>query len=95
MSVATTKYEWYATEVIGTVADLTANLNALDNQGYEIFDVNGMMVTNAHAWVIIARTTKAAETEKKTTEAKPLEAPPTALPKVARGTVTLHKGHKK
>ena len=50
-----TNYQWLATQVTGTVDDLTTLLNSLEGRGYEIFTVAVQMVTNQHAWVVIAR----------------------------------------
>lgn len=89
MSVAP-KYEWYAEEVIGTVVDLTVSLNLLESQGYEIFEVNGLLLPNAHGWVIIARKEQPKQEQK---IGPPPKAEDPQPPR--RGTVLLHKGHKK
>lgn len=80
MSVAS---EWYAVEVSGAVTDLTSNLNALDNQGYQIFSV----VIAPKGWTVVARKPKG--------EQKPLAEEKAKEETPRRGTVTLHKGHKK
>ena len=49
MSVATN--EWYAVEVSGTTTELTANLNAVEKNGYEIFTV----IISPRGWTVIAR----------------------------------------
>lgn len=88
--MATPKYEWYAEEVSGTTADLTVRLNALEADSYEIFDVNGLLLVNAHGWVIIARKELPKQEQK---IGPPPKAEDPQPPR--RGTVLLHKGHKK
>lgn len=77
-------YEWYAIEVGGTVTDLQANLSTIDSQGWEIFSV----IISPRGWTIVARKPKV---EEKTLDEKPAERPEPSR----RGTVLLHKGHKK
>ena len=82
-------YEWLTAEVVGTADDLMAKLNELDNQGYEIFTVNGLLFPNAHGWVVIGR--------QRAGLLPAVQAPaPTSQrePEPRRGTVALHKAHK-
>lgn len=78
--------EWYAVEVGGTTTDLISNLNALQNQGYEIFSV----VIAPKGWTVVAWKAK---TEDKPKEVPAAESQPPEPSR--RGTILLHKGHKK
>lgn len=68
--------EWYAVEVSGSVLDLTQNLNALTQQGYDIHSV----VISPKGWTVVAC--------KVTRQDVPEEKPPEEA-KPRRGTVVL------
>lgn len=75
--------EWYAVEVSGSVSDLTLNLNTLEKQGYDIHSV----VIAPKGWTVVASKVTKQDVPVGERE-KPEEMP-------RRGTVALHKGHKK
>ena len=71
--------EWYAVEVSGSVSDLTQNLNALSQQGYDIHSV----VIAPKGWTVVA-------CKPKHQDIAPVETPEV---KPHKGTVVLK--HKK
>ena len=89
MTTTISNYEWLAVEVVGTAENLTSKLNELEQQGYDIFAVTGLLFPNAHGWVVVghqrAGVLPAAQAPAATSQREP---------EPRKGTVALHKAHK-